>query len=49
MMDLGLIIDTVVEPIRKSPSGSDCFRSAVQLLPRKEEASKILVEALSAI
>lgn len=51
MMDLGLIKDTVVEAIRKSPSGDPTayqIRGAVIAL-REEEASKILVEALSAI
>ena len=51
MMDLGLIMDTVVEAIRKSPSGDPTayqIRGAVIAL-REEEASKIMIEPLSAI
>ncbi|QAT43408.1 FeoA family protein [Aminipila luticellarii] len=48
MLDLGLIQDTVVESIRKSPAGDPIayeIRGAVIAL-RSEEASKILVESL---
>ena len=48
MLDLGLISDTEVEALQKSPSGDPVayqIRGAVIAL-RKEEASKILVEAL---
>ncbi len=48
MLDLGLISDTEVEALQKSPSGDPVayyFRGAVIAL-RSEEASKILVEAL---
>lgn len=48
MLDLGLIKGTVVESIRRSPSGDPTaygFRGAVIAL-RSEEASKILVELL---
>jgi len=47
MLDLGLIIDTEVEALQKSPSGDPIayyIRGAVIAL-RSEEASKILVEA----
>ena len=47
MLDLGLISDTVVEALQKSPSGDPVayhIRGAVIAL-RSEEASKILVEA----
>ena len=47
MLDLGLIFDTVVEALQKSPSGDPVayhIRGAVIAL-RSEEASKILVEA----
>ncbi|NLP34938.1 MAG: ferrous iron transport protein A [Clostridiales bacterium] len=48
MLDLGLVIDTVVESLRKSPSGDPIayeIRGAVIAL-RSEEASKILVELI---
>jgi ferrous iron transport protein A len=48
MLDLGLISDTEVEALQKSPSGDPIayhIRGAVIAL-RSEEASKILVEAL---
>ncbi len=48
MLDLGLISDTVVEALQKSPSGDPVayeIRGAVIAL-RREEASRILVEAL---
>lgn len=48
MLDLGLIKDTEVEALQKSPSGDPVayyFRGAVIAL-RSEEASKVLVEAL---
>lgn len=48
MLDLGIIIDTVIESLRKSPSGEPTayrIRGAVIAL-RSEEASKILVEIL---
>jgi ferrous iron transport protein A len=48
MLDLGLISDTEVEALQKSPSGDPVayqIRGAVIAL-RKEEASRILVEAL---
>ena len=47
MLDLGLISDTVVEALQKSPSGDPTayhIRGAVIAL-RSEEASKIMVEA----
>ncbi|MDF2987723.1 MAG: ferrous iron transport protein [Eubacterium sp.] len=47
MLDLGLITDTEVEALQKSPSGDPVayhIRGAVIAL-RSEEASKILVEA----
>jgi len=47
MLDLGLISDTEVEALQKSPSGDPVayyIRGAVIAL-RSEEASKILVEA----
>ncbi len=46
MLDLGLISDTMVEALQKSPSGDPTayhIRGAVIAL-RREEASKILVE-----
>ena len=46
MLDLGLISDTVVEALQKSPSGDPTayyIRGAVIAL-RSEEASKIIVE-----
>lgn len=46
MLDLGLILDTKVEALRKSPFGDPTayqIRGAVIAL-RSEEASKILVE-----
>lgn len=46
MLDLGLISDTLVEALQKSPSGDPTayhIRGAVIAL-RREEASKILVE-----
>ncbi|MHB8125682.1 MAG: FeoA family protein [Desulfitobacteriaceae bacterium] len=48
MLDLGLISDTVVEALQKSPSGDPIayhIRGAVIAL-RSEEALKILIEAL---
>ncbi|AKL94388.1 ferrous iron transport protein A [Clostridium aceticum] len=48
MLDLGLITDTKVESLRKSPSGDPIayeIRGTVIAL-RSEEASKILVEAI---
>lgn len=47
MLDLGLIVDTVVEALLKSPAGDPVaynIRGAVIAL-RSEEARKILVEA----
>lgn len=47
MLDLGLVADTLVEALRKSPSGDPTayrIRGAVIAL-RSEEASKIYVEA----
>lgn len=46
MLDLGLVSDTIVEALQKSPSGDPVayqIRGAVIAL-RSEEASKILVE-----
>ena len=46
MLDLGLIIDTVVEALLKSPAGDPVaydIRGAVIAL-RSEEASKIMVQ-----
>jgi ferrous iron transport protein A len=46
MLDLGLISDTMVEALQKSPSGDPTayyFRGAVIAL-RSEEASRVLVE-----
>ncbi|NLM11082.1 MAG: ferrous iron transport protein A [Clostridiaceae bacterium] len=46
MLDLGLIPDTIVEAVQKSPSGDPTayyIRGAVMAL-RSEEADKILVE-----
>ncbi len=48
MLDLGLIYDTKIESLRKSPSGDPIayeIRGAVIAL-RSEEASQILVELL---
>jgi len=48
MLDLGLIDDTTVESLRKSPAGDPVayeIRGAVIAL-RSEEASKILVESI---
>ncbi|MCK9217208.1 MAG: ferrous iron transport protein A [Firmicutes bacterium] len=48
MLDFGLIIDTIVESLRKSPSGDPIayeIRGAVIAL-RSEEASKIMVELI---
>lgn len=48
MLDLGLISDTEVEALQKSPSGDPTayhIRGAVIAL-RSEEASKILVESM---
>lgn len=50
MLDLGLISDTKIEALQKSPSGDPTayhIRGAVIAL-RSEEASKILVEAYQA-
>jgi ferrous iron transport protein A len=46
MLDLGLILDTVVEALQRSPSGDPTayfIRGAVIAL-RSDDASKILVE-----
>lgn len=48
MLDLGLIVDTEVEALMKSPSGDPIayqIRGAVIAL-RSEEASQILVESI---
>lgn len=48
MLDLGLIADTEVEALQKSPSGDPIaydIRGAIIAL-RSEEASKIIVETL---
>lgn len=48
MLDLGLILDTVVEALLKSPAGDPVaydIRGAVIAL-RSEEASKILVDKI---
>lgn len=48
MLDLGLIYDTTVESLRRSPSGDPIayqIRGTVIAL-RSEEASKILVESM---
>lgn len=48
MLDLGLIQDTIVQSIRKSPAGDPIayeIRGAVIAL-RSEEASKIFVESI---
>jgi ferrous iron transport protein A len=48
MLDLGLITDTVIEALQRSPSGDPIaydIRGAVIAL-RSDEASKILVEAI---
>lgn len=48
MLDLGLIHNTIVESLRKSPAGDPIayeIRGAVIAL-RSEEASKILVESV---
>lgn len=48
MLDLGIIYNTEVEALQKSPSGDPvayCIRGAVIAL-RSEEASKILVEEI---
>jgi ferrous iron transport protein A len=48
MLDLGLVMDTQVEALQKSPSGEPTayqIRGAVIAL-RTEEASKIFVEAM---
>lgn len=48
MLDLGLIYDTKVEALRKSPAGDPIayeFRGTV-IAFRKKEASKILVEII---
>ncbi|WP_125153576.1 FeoA family protein [Clostridium rectalis] len=48
MLDLGLIIDTVVESLRKSPSGDPTayeIRGAVIAL-RSEEACSVLVQLI---
>lgn len=48
MLDLGLISDTVIEALQRSPSGEPvayAIRGAVIAL-RSEEASKIIVEAI---
>lgn len=48
MLDLGLIADTEVEALQKSPSGDPIayhIRGAIIAL-RSEEASKIIIETL---
>ena len=48
MLDLGLITDTVIEALQRSPSGDPIaydIRGAVIAL-RSDEASKIMVEAI---
>jgi len=48
LLDLGLICDTTVESLQKSPAGDPIayqIRGAVIAL-RKEEASKILIQSL---
>lgn len=48
MLDIGLIPDTIVEAVQKSPSGDPTayfIRGAVTAL-RSEEANKILVEMI---
>lgn len=48
ILDLGLVVDTDIESLRRSPSGDPTayeFRGAVIAL-RSEEASQILVEVL---
>lgn len=48
MLDLGLVLDTEVKSLRRSPSGDPIayqIRGAVIAL-RSEEASKILVEVI---
>ncbi|WP_099468721.1 FeoA family protein [Konateibacter massiliensis] len=48
MLDLGLITDTVIEALQRSPSGDPVaydIRGAVIAL-RSEETSKILVEVI---
>lgn len=48
MLDFGLITDTVIEALQRSPSGDPIayyIRGAVIAL-RSEEASKIMVEAI---
>lgn len=49
MLDLGLICDTIVKALRKSPSGDpvayEIRRTVIAL--RSEEAAKILVECMS--
>ncbi len=49
LLDLGLVVDTAVEALRKSPSGDPTayqIRGAVIAL-RSEEAAQILVEAVN--
>ena len=48
MLDLGIIYDTTIESLRKSPAGDPVayqIRGAVIAL-RSEEASKVLIEAI---
>jgi len=48
LLDLGIIYDTTIESLRKSPAGDPIayqIRGAVIAL-REEEASKILIEAI---
>jgi ferrous iron transport protein A len=48
MLDLGMIYDTTIESLRKSPAGDPVayqIRGAVIAL-RSEEASKVLIEAV---
>ncbi len=49
MLDLGMVYDTVIESLRKSPAGDPTayeVRGAVIAL-RSEEASQVLVEMIS--
>ncbi len=48
LLDLGIIIDTTIKPLKESPAGdpiSYAIRGAVIAL-RQEESCKILVESL---
>lgn len=49
MLDLGIIVDTIIEALHKSPSGDPTayqIRGAVIAL-RKEEANKILIKCIN--